>query len=62
LIGGAMKVGIKRVRIDLKTRERLSEEIIEEREMDEDEYYGPLVKVLGDDFLRRFKAGEYREA
>ena len=54
-----MKVGIQRVRIDLKTRKKISEEIIEEKEIDEDEYYRPLVKILGDDFLRRFNNSEY---
>ncbi len=54
-----MKVGILKVRIDLKTRKRISEEIIGEKEIDEDEYYRPLVKILGDDFLRRFNSGEY---
>lgn len=54
-----MKVGIIRTRIDLKTKNRISEEIIEVKEMDEDEYYGPIVRILGNDFLKRFKAGEY---
>lgn len=54
-----MKVGIKRVSIDLKTGKKIAEEIIEEKERDEEEYYRPLVRILGDDFLKRFKAGEY---
>ncbi|MDD2494693.1 MAG: hypothetical protein PHE29_05825 [Tissierellia bacterium] len=51
-----MKVGIIRTSIDRKTGKKISEEIIEVKEMDEEEYYRPLVRILGDDFLKRFKS------
>ncbi len=38
-----------------KTGELLSTRIIETQEVDEDEFYRPLIEVLGDAFLEQYK-------
>ncbi|GMM62761.1 hypothetical protein [Clostridium butyricum] len=44
-------VGILRTIYDRKTGEIRSKEIIEVLDMTEDEYYEPLVKIIGDAIL-----------
>lgn len=44
-------VGVLRTVYDRKTGEKKSQEIIEELDMTEDEYYAPLVKIIGDAIL-----------
>lgn len=38
-----------------KTGESLSTKIVETQEVDEDEFYRPLIEVLGDAFLEQYK-------
>lgn len=56
-----MKAAIIKTTLDRKTGKRIKEELIELIEVDEDEYYEPLVKMYANDFLRKWKAGEYRD-
>lgn len=53
-----MKVATKSVTICRKTGKVLKEEILEVFEMDEDEYYRPLVEVFGNAFLKEFNEGK----
>lgn len=47
-----MKVQVIRTTIDRKTGKTLSKQVIEEKEMDENEYFRPLVQVFGDRILK----------
>lgn len=47
-----MKVQVIRTTIDRKTDKTLSKQVIEEKEMDENEYFRPLVQVFGDRILK----------
>nr|WP_321026339.1 hypothetical protein [Clostridium neonatale] len=44
-------IGILRTVYDRKTGQVKSQEIVEELDMTEDEYYKPLVKIIGDAML-----------
>lgn len=48
-----MKVGIVKVVYDRKTGNRLNEKLIDTIEVEEDKYYSPIVKMLGDSFLTK---------
>ncbi len=50
-----MKAGVLKITRDRKTGKKISEVIEEVIDIDEDEYYGPLVKLLGNDFLKNWK-------
>ncbi len=50
-----MKVALVSIRIDRNTNKVINREIKETKEVDEDEFYEPLVKVLGDSFLKEWK-------
>lgn len=50
-----MQAATIKITHDRKTGEVISKEILDVTEMDEDKYYGPLVRMLGDDFLKKFK-------
>ena len=50
-----MKVATKRIKIDRKTGEKIKEEILETQEVDEDEYFRPLVEIYGRNFIKNFK-------
>lgn len=56
-----MQAAIIEVTLDRKTGKRIKEELIELVEVDEDEYYEPLVRMYANDFLKKWKAGEYRD-
>ncbi|WP_019227248.1 hypothetical protein [Sedimentibacter sp. B4] len=56
-----MQAAIIKTTFDRKTGKRINEELIELVEIDEDEYYEPLVKMYANDFLEKWKAGEYRD-
>ena len=45
-------IGILRTVYDRKTGQVKSQEIVEELDMTEDEYYEPLVKIIGDAMLK----------
>lgn len=47
-----MKVSLVSIKIDRNTNKVINREIKETKEVDEDEFYEPLVKVLGDSFLK----------
>ncbi|MBU5439460.1 hypothetical protein KQI42_15705 [Tissierella sp. MSJ-40] len=53
-----MEVALVTVTIDRNTGKTINKEVKEVFEVDEDEFYRPLIKVLGDDFIRRWKGGE----
>jgi len=38
-----------------KTGELLNTKMIEAQEVDEDEFYKPIVEILGDEFLKQYK-------
>lgn len=46
-------VGILRTVYDRKTGEKKSQEIVEILDMTEDEYYAPLVEILGNDIINK---------
>ena len=45
-------IGILRTVYDRKTGQIKKQEIVEELDMTEDEYYEPLVKIIGDAILK----------
>lgn len=47
-----MEVALVTVTIDRNTGKTISREVKEVKEVDEDEFYRPLVKILGDEFLK----------
>lgn len=47
-----MEVALITVTVDRNTGKTISREIKEVKEVDEDEFYRPLVEVLGDAFLK----------
>ncbi len=47
-----MKAAVVKVTYDRKTGAKLHEEVSEEIEVDEEEYYNTIVKMLGDSFLK----------
>lgn len=56
ILGGAnVKAAIMTIIIDRDTGERISKEIKEIRTVNEDEFYRPLVEILGNGFLKQFK-------
>lgn len=44
-------IAIVKTTIDRKTGEKLEEQVLEPVDMTEDEYYRPLVEVMGNRFL-----------
>ena len=54
-----MKVAIKKIKINRKTGEKIKEEILEIKEVDEDEYFRPLVEIYGRDFYKEFQRGRW---
>jgi hypothetical protein len=50
-----MQVATVRVTYDRKTMEKIGEEVIGYQEMDEDEYYRPLVELLAPKFIEWMK-------
>jgi hypothetical protein len=46
-----MQVATVRVTLDRKTMQKIGEEVIGYQEMDEDEYYRPLVELLAPKFM-----------
>lgn len=52
-----MRVAHISTTIDRKTGEVLKREITGYKEVDEDRYYGPLVKIWGDRILKEFREG-----
>lgn len=50
-----MDVVLVTISIDRNTGEVINREIIETQEVDEDEFYRPLVEILGDEFLEQYK-------
>jgi hypothetical protein len=51
----SMQVATVRVTFDRKTMQKIGEEIIGYKEMDEDEYYRPLVELLAPRFMEWLK-------
>jgi hypothetical protein len=51
----SMQVATVRVTYDRKTMEKIGEEVIGYQEMDEDEYYRPLVELLAPRFMEWLK-------
>ncbi|NMA70074.1 MAG: hypothetical protein GX958_11770 [Desulfitobacterium sp.] len=56
-----IKVAEKVTTIDRRTGEVIKQEIVAVTEMDKDTYYRPLVEVLGNDFYKKWQAGELDE-
>lgn len=50
-----MKVQTVRITIDRKTGQTLSTQVLEEKEMDENEYFRPLVEIFGKRILEEMK-------
>lgn len=50
-----MQVATVRVTLDRKTMQKIGEEVIGYQEMDEDEYYRPLVELLAPRFMEWLK-------
>lgn len=50
-----MKVQTIRITIDRKTGQTLSTQVLEEKEMDENEYFKPLVEIFGKRILEEMK-------
>ncbi len=50
-----MQVATVRVTLDRKTMQKIGEEVIGYQEMDEDEYYRPLVELLAPRFMEWMK-------
>jgi len=51
----AVKVQTVRITIDRKTGQTLSTQVLEEKEMDENEYFRPLVEIFGKRILEEMK-------
>ena len=47
-----MKVKTVRITIDRKTGQALNKQVLEEREIDENEYFRPLVELFGNKILK----------
>ena len=47
-----MKVKTVRITIDRKTGRALNKQVLEEREIDENEYFRPLVELFGNKILK----------
>lgn len=56
-----MQAAIIKVVYDRKTGKKLTEEVSEIIEVDEDKYYRPIVKLLGDSFLKEWNGGKSDE-
>ncbi len=52
-----MKVAVVSTKLNRHTGEVISREIKEIRTVNEEEFYRPLVEVLGNGFLKQFKKG-----
>ncbi|WP_213996435.1 hypothetical protein [Tepidanaerobacter syntrophicus] len=50
-----MQVATVRATFDRKTMEKIGEEVIDYQEMDEDEYYRPIVEILWPRFMEWLK-------
>lgn len=50
-----MKVQTVRITIDRKTGQTLSTQVLEEKEMDENEYFRPLAEIFGKRILEEMK-------
>lgn len=50
-----MEIALVSVKIDRHTGETINKEVKEVMEVDEDEFYRPLVEILGDEFLEQYK-------
>ncbi|MCR2045523.1 hypothetical protein [Anaerosalibacter massiliensis] len=53
-----MKLALVSMKIDRFTNKVISREAKEIKEVDEDEYYKPLIEMLGDEFLKHKKESE----
>lgn len=51
-----MEISLVTITVDRHTGETISREVKETKEVDEDQFYRPLVEVLGDEFLKHWRS------
>lgn len=51
-----MEVALVTITVDRNTGETISREVKEVREVDENQFYRPLIEALGDEFLKYWRS------